>query len=457
MHVVLINQYYPPDTAPTGLMLEAVAAALAAAGHQATIVCAAGGGYAAGLAPAPTAAPPGQRVLRVGATAFGRATSAGKLLDYASFYLGVAWRLALLRPRPQRIVALTTPPYLSVLARVVSRLRRADHAHWVMDLYPDVMVAHGMLDRGSLRCRMLAALTRFGFGGPRCAAVVTLGPDMADRVAAYLPRGHSSPWVPLWPATNPHADDAGDSASNPTHDSPPDSARPDAGPPHPTQPPTPDALRARRGWAPGVLVLMYSGNLGLGHSFAEVLALARQAGAATPAPDLTYPAAPPAPRPAGPCRIVFFGGGRRRPEVEAFVRAHPRAPVELHGHVPLDQLAAHLASADVHLVSLRPEWDGTMAPSKLQGIFAAGRPVIFIGSTTGALGRWVLESGAGWVVPPGDVAALAAAVDQARDPAERDRRGAAARAFARAHFDRANNSRRVAGHLAGAVPPARRS
>ena len=454
MHVVLINQYYPPDTAPTGLMLEAVAAALAAAGHQATVVCAAGGGYAAGHAPAPTATPPGHRVLRVGATAFGRATVAGKLLDYASFCLGVAWRLALLRPRPHRIVALTTPPYLSVLARAVSRLRGADHAHWVMDLYPDVMVAHGMLHRGSLRHRLLAALTRFGFGGPRCAAVVTLGPDMADRVAAYLPRGRSSPWVPLWPATIPHAEDAGNPAHDSTHDSAHDSAQPDAGPPRPPQPPTPEALRARRGWAPGDLVLMYSGNLGLGHSFAEVLALARQAGAA--APGLTDPAAPPAPRPAGPCRIVFFGGGRRRPEVEAFVRAHPRAPVELHDHVPLDQLAAHLASADVHLVSLRPEWDGTMAPSKLQGIFAAGRPVIFIGSTTGALGRWVLESGAGWVVPPGDVAALAAAVDQARDPAERGRRGAAARAFARAHFDRAKNSRTVAEHLTGTAPPARR-
>ncbi len=337
-----------------------------------------------------------------------------------------------------------------------------------MDLYPDVMVAHGMLDRGSLRHRMLAALTRFGFGGPRCAAVVTLGPDMADRVAAYLPRERSSPWVPLWPATNPHPEDAGDSAGDPTHDSihesthdsthdsAHDSARPAAGPPRATQPPTPDALRARHGWAPGDLVLMYSGNLGLGHSFAEVLDLARQAAAATLAPGLTEQAAPPAPRPAGPCRIVLFGGGRRRPEVEAFVRAHPHAPVELHDHVPLDQLAAHLASADVHLVSLRPEWDGTMAPSKLQGIFAAGRPVIFIGSTTGALGRWVLESGAGWVVPPGDVAALAAAVDQARDPAERDRRGAAARAFARAHFDRANNSRRVAELLTRALPPARR-
>ena len=46
MHLVLINQYYPPDLAPTGWMLEAVAEEVVRAGHRVTVLCAAGEGYA---------------------------------------------------------------------------------------------------------------------------------------------------------------------------------------------------------------------------------------------------------------------------------------------------------------------------------------------------------------------------------------------------------------------------
>ena len=47
MHLVFLNQYYPPDVAPTGVMLEAVVEELARQGHAVTVLCAAGG-YAGG-------------------------------------------------------------------------------------------------------------------------------------------------------------------------------------------------------------------------------------------------------------------------------------------------------------------------------------------------------------------------------------------------------------------------
>jgi hypothetical protein len=123
----------------------------------------------------------------------------GKLLDYASYYGGVVWKLGVMNQRPDRIVSLTTPPYLSVVARTVSWFRRADHAHWVMDLYPDVMVAHGMLREGGMLQRVLGGLARWGFGGKRCAAVLTLGPDMAERVGHYVSATSKQvEWVPLW-------------------------------------------------------------------------------------------------------------------------------------------------------------------------------------------------------------------------------------------------------------------
>ncbi len=122
--------------------------------------------------------------------------------------------------------------------------------------------------------------------------------------------------------------------------------------------------------------------------------------------------------------------------------------MELHEYAPADELAAHLQSADVHLASLDTAWTGTMVPSKLQGIFAAGRPVIFIGSAESSIGRWVAESGGGWVVHEGDVDGLLAALDEARNPGSRLTRGRAAGVYAREHFDKWTNAMRVAAILA---------
>ena len=119
----------------------------------------------------------------------------------------------------------------------------------------------------------------------------------------------------------------------------------------------------------------------------------------------------------------------------------------LSGYVPQEELAAHLASGDVHLASLDPAWDGMMVPSKLQGIFAAGRPVLFTGSRTCSIGQWILESGGGWVCAPGDVDGHLQAMREALDPVERARRGAAAQSFAAEWFDCGKNVRRILGEI----------
>lgn len=146
-------------------------------------------------------------------------------------------------------------------------------------------------------------------------------------------------------------------------------------------------------------------------------------------------------------RFVFFGGGKRRGEIEEFMRLRPGCGVELHDYVDADWLGVHLGSADVHLVSLDPAWTGMMVPSKLQGIFEVGKPVIFIGSAESSIGTWVKESGAGWVVEPGDVEALEGALEAARDRGLLAEMGRAALAFSRVNFDKRVNVSRVADAL----------
>jgi glycosyltransferase involved in cell wall biosynthesis len=75
---------------------------------------------------------------------------------------------------------------------------------------------------------------------------------------------------------------------------------------------------------------------------------------------------------------------------------------------PQDQLATRLSSADIHVVSLRPEWTGTVVPSKFFGALAVGRPVLFIGSPDCSVAQIIRQYGVGWVCSPGQEAAVAA-------------------------------------------------
>jgi glycosyltransferase involved in cell wall biosynthesis len=393
VRLLLLNKYYPPDVAPTGRYLHDLARVLAGRGHEVHVVCSRRGYGGRERFPAEEERD-GVRVHRVAATGFGRRYEAGRAADYTSFVALLLWR-ALRLPRPDLILSLTSPPYLGVATKFLARLRRTHHAHWIMDLYPDAAIAHGLVAPTGVLARRLESLARWQLRGAR--VVLALGPFSAGRVTRLVEPGRIQA-IPLW--ADPTLFAAGDGGS----------------------------ARAARGWAEDELVLMYSGNMGLGHRFDEFLEAARRLG------------------PAGP-RWAFIGGGARKQEIKAFARAHPEARLELHHYAPAEELAESLASADVQLASLRSGWEGVIVPSKVQAILAVGRPVIFVGPGQNEAARWIQEAGAGWIVGEGDVEGLLAAIDAARDPGKRERRSCAARAFARSHFTRDSACDRIAALL----------
>ena len=226
-----------------------------------------------------------------------------------------------------------------------------------MDLYPDVLAAHGRLSASGALYRALERLTRLQFRG--ASLVLALGPRMRARVLPYLASETRLDWVPLWGTVSSQTVDPAAAA----------------------------AWRARRGWAPDECVLLYSGNMGLGHRLGEFLSAASELGGRGPL-------------------WAFAGGGRRRSEVEAFMAAQPSARVQLLPYVAQEDVAASLSAADVHLVSLRSAWQGLIVPSKLQAAFTLGRPVIFVGPRENEAADWVLASGGGWVVAEDDVGGL---------------------------------------------------
>jgi colanic acid biosynthesis glycosyl transferase WcaI len=398
---LLLNQFYPPDVAPTGGYLHDLARTLRARGHEVHVLCSRQP-YEPGPPLPAEEILDGVQVHRLAGPAAG-VNLARRGLGYLIFLLAAA-RRARHVARPDAILALTTPPYLVAVAARAARHHRSAHLQWVMDVYPDVLAAHGLLSGDGLPMRILRALERRFWR--EAASVIALGPFMR----VLLERAHAPNVVdiPLWAPRAPLA-----------------------------QPAALD-LAARRdlGWKADELVLLYSGNLGRGHRVAEYLEAARRLG------------------PCGP-RWVFAGGGPRRGELERHARAHPEARVFCLPYARSENLAARLTAADVHLVSLSRAWQGLIVPSKLQAAFALGRPVIFVGPPDNEAAAWILASGGGWVVEEDNVQALLEAVEAASDKSERERRGALGLAFAREHFSPERNCARLADCLEAAGQRAR--
>ena len=95
--------------------------------------------------------------------------------------------------------------------------------------------------------------------------------------------------------------------------------------------------------------------------------------------------------------LCFGVRGNRAEELAAAITPDD-TNMSLAGFAPESALVTRLAAADIHLVSLRPEWTGLVVPSKFFGSLAAGRPVIFAGSRTAAIARWIEEYKVGWVL-----------------------------------------------------------
>ena len=326
MRVLLLNQVFHPDVAATGQLAADLAEDLVAAGHEVTVVTGRGA-YAGGERWPARERWRGIEIERVRATSLGKGTLVRRAVDAATFYLAAAWRL-LAGPRPDVILAMSTPPLVASAAALARRLRGVPFVYWVQDVYPDLAVAFGVLRPGGLACRLLEAASRFTTAS--ADAVVVLGDAMARRLEAkgvpasrlrVVPNwADGAAVVPLEAAANPFLRDHG--------------------------------LQGQR-------VVLYSGNMGRAHDVGTLLQLARSM------PDR-----------AG-VTFLFIGDGHLRGEVEAASRELPN--VRLLPYQRRDDLSRSLSAGDVHLVTQRPETLGLLEPSKFYGALAVGRPVLFLG------------------------------------------------------------------------------
>jgi glycosyltransferase involved in cell wall biosynthesis len=124
--------------------------------------------------------------------------------------------------------------------------------------------------------------------------------------------------------------------------------------------------------------------------------------------------------------------------------------VEFRGYSARHELGESLAGCHVGLVTQKAETVGAVVPSKVYGLMAAGRPVLYVGPEAGTPARLIRRFQCGWQVEPGDVAGLAAALHWlSENPEEVEKAGARAYAAFRKHYDRPAGVARICGIVVG--------
>jgi colanic acid biosynthesis glycosyl transferase WcaI len=359
-----INRYFFPDHSATSQILSQLAFHLAESGHSVHVIT------SRQLYDDPKAQLPVQEthrgitIHRLASTHFGRSGLVSRGFDYLSFYLS-AWRLlSALANQGDVLVPMTDPPLLSILAMRVARRRGSRVINWFQDIYPEVATELGVpLMKGPVRKLLTSARN----ASLRTADVnVVVGERMAEKVAQLGAALDRIEVIPNW------CDDETvvpvDHASNP--------------------------LRTQ--WhLQDKFVVGYSGNLGRAHEHETVLAASEQF---KNNPRIIF---------------LFIGGGHRSAELVQQVNA--RGLTDKFMFLPYqsdEALKYSLSVPDVHWISLRPELEGLIVPSKVYGIAAAGRPIIAVTAKSGEIARLVKTYHCGIVVEPGDADGMVKAIIQ---------------------------------------------
>jgi colanic acid biosynthesis glycosyl transferase WcaI len=406
MRIIFVNRYFFPDHSATSQILSDLAFQLAGEGLDVHVITSRQTYDDADSELPSYEAINGVKVHRVASTRFGRAALPGRALDYLSFYRSARHHLRALARSGDTVVVKTDPPLLSVVLAPTIRQGGAQLVNWLQDIYPETAAVLGVpLIRGPI-ATSLAGLRNSTLREAR--ATVVAGELMARRVQALGVKRERIHVITNW------CDD--------------ETIKPVAQLNNP--------LRANWQLA-GKFVLGYSGNLGRAHDFRTVLKAAE--------------------RLRDNRKIVFLmiGGGKHYDDLRRNVKAHGLdGSFSFRPYQPRDDLQFSLSVPDVHWLSLQPQLEGLIVPSKFYGIAAAGKPIVMIGAEEGEIARLIRQHGCGINITPGDTETLANTLQYwSTQPDIVAEMGARARQMLEAQFSRRralDQWRRLFGRLAAA-------
>ena len=402
MRVLVITQYFPPETGGPPNRLSSLVLGCRDAGHDVTVITEKPNhpegviwkDWRGGLIRRGNHH--GIPVLYTWVFARPTKTFRTRMLFYLSFMAMAVVATLRVRGRCDVVLASSPPLFVGLAGWVASRLKRSRFVFDVRDLWPDVAVAVGELREG----RALGLAKRLeAFLYARADGITAVTRGFCEGIARLAPRN-----TRILRITNGTVPDFFARAES-------------------------SGFRTRL-QLQGCYVVTYAGNLGVAQGLRHLLDAAEILAGKDAA-----------------VRLVLLGDGPVRESLAAEAARRGLSNLLLLPRVTLEEAAAGMAASDALLVPLaRHPIYRMFIPSKLFDSMASGKPVLL--SVDGEAREILEQSGGGLFYPAEDGQALADLVlwlkAHPAEAAEMGRRGAA---YVRDHFDRRREAARMAAFL----------
>ena len=387
--LIVLNRYFFPDHSATSQLLGDLMFYVAGAGVEVHVVTSRQLYNDPERELPASATERGVSIHRVSTTSFGRSGLLGRAMDYLSFYRSAYKLIRNFIQGGDVVIAMTDPPLSSVLVMSAARRKGARLINWLQDIYPEVAIELGV---PLLRGPLASGVSYWRDRSLKSAAVnVVVGQGMAEKLANRGVAADQIKVIHNW------TDDVE------------------------ITPIAHENNRLRRLWKlEDKFVVGYSGNLGRAHEFDTILAASERL---RHDPRIVF---------------LFIGSGHNLEKLAELVIA--RGLAASFRFIPYQErslLKYSLSVPDMHWLSLKPELEGLIVPSKFYGIAAAGRPTIAITAADGEIANLVRLNNCGRVIEPGASEKLASTIlELSQSPEQLAIMGRNARAMLDAQFTR---------------------
>lgn len=357
--LTLVSQFFPPDFAATGQLLDDLTIRLASQGLQIQVLTGMPA-YAFNRSDAEKIEFQHNRCIRrTSASRIWPQRIRGRAINGILFCTRIGARLLRYARRGDLILYTTEPAYLPLMGWMLHWLTRTPYLVLVYDLYPDVLVGLNVLPATHWLVRLW---TKLNFSVYKDAQqLIVLSEPIANKLQQQSPELDSKiTIIPSW--------------ADPTKIYPRAKNK---------------NWFALRHHLENCFTVLYSGNQGRCHDLVTLMAAAMLL------------------RNRSDIRFVFVGKGAQEKRLHELAHDWGLNNCLFLPYQNLDDLPYSLSSADLAVVSLAIEAEGLVAPSKLYGHLAAGTPIAAITPANSYLRELVEAEGCGRWFANGEADSLA--------------------------------------------------
>lgn len=386
MKLSVVTQFFPPDYAATGQLIEELTKSLGFEGVDVEVFTGQPG-YAFGDSKAPARERLGRvQVQRTRATNIWHQRIRGKTLGGVLFFLRAMLHL-LRHGRRYNVLLLTTaPPFLPILGYLLYLLYRVPYVCILYDLYPDIAIALDVVPKNHWLARFWQSVNKKVW--QKASGIVVLSPAMKQRVTGICPEvGEKISVIHSW--------------GNPEHIKPISKE---------------NNWFAKKYQLTNKFTVLYSGNMGRCHDVDTILETAKLLKDE-------------------PILFLCIGAGAKRKDLIKEVEELKLNNFLFLPYQDKQILPYSLNACDLSLVSVDKGFESLVAPSKLYPALATGRPVAVICPQTSYLKQLIANGKCGDTFENGDSHSLASFIQKlSQDEDLAQKMGTQAREYMESNF-----------------------